>query len=170
MREHRRKEWGRNGEVCLGVREVSGIWGRSGRVYGVSVEVVLKWGKVCWDAERCGGAPTLFYTFFTLLPTPPHSPNTYFHTHPTPPPHPHSPDTSLHFFPHSLPTLSHTFPHLSSPPLTYTSPDTFPSPPPTLPTLTPHTSSQPPRLLQHLIIFNHSPLTKISHFSHLLPN
>ena len=29
--------WGRNGEVCWGVGEVSGMWGRFGRVYGVSV-------------------------------------------------------------------------------------------------------------------------------------
>ena len=41
----------------LGVGEVSRmleVWERCGRVYGVSVEIVLKWGKVCWDAERCG--------------------------------------------------------------------------------------------------------------------
>ena len=42
------------------------VWGRCERVYGVSVKGVLKWGKVFWDAERCGdvgGAHTLFYTF-----------------------------------------------------------------------------------------------------------
>ena len=55
---------------CGGCGEV---WWRYERGYGVSVEVELKWGKVCWDAERCGdvrGAHTLFYTSFTPLPTP----------------------------------------------------------------------------------------------------
>ena len=33
-------------------RECGEGWGRCGKVYGVSVEVVEKWGKVCWDVRR----------------------------------------------------------------------------------------------------------------------
>ena len=128
---------GRNWELCWGGGKV---WEWCGRLYGVSVEVVLKWGKVCWDAERYGdvGEPT---HSSTPLPTPstldghlfPHSPNT------SPP---HSPNTSLHTFSHSPPTSPHfptpltPFLHLSQ----------------HFPTLTPLTFSQPPRLLQHFPI------------------
>ena len=67
--------WGRNGEVCWYVGEVSGMWGSMGEVWKsvwdecegcVEVEEsVLGCGEV-WE---CGGAHTLFYTS-------PHSPNT----------------------------------------------------------------------------------------------
>ena len=38
--------WGR----CRGCGEV---WGRCGRAYRVSVELVGKRGKVCWDVGKC---------------------------------------------------------------------------------------------------------------------
>ena len=128
-------------------------------MYGVSVEIVLKWGKVCWDGERCGVAHALFYTLFTPLPSPStltrhlflHSPNTF-------PPDPLTHLTCLSNFPtftSHLSTLSHYSPlpsHLSS---LYLTPSLH------LPqhflTLTPHTSSQPPRLHQHFPILYHLP-------------
>ena len=114
----------------LGCRGCGEVWERCGRVYGVSVEVVLKWGKVCWDAERCGDVGSQ-HTLLHLSPHPPHSPDTSSHTHLTrlstfshthlPPPHtlshfPTSLTLFLHLpntFPHSLPILSHN-PHASS--------------------------------------------------------
>ena len=53
--------------VVLGCRGCGEVWERCGRVYGVSVEVVSKWGSV-----RCGevwawGEPT---HSSTLFPTP----------------------------------------------------------------------------------------------------
>ena len=138
----------------------------------------MRCGEVWRSVWRCvgksGGSP------HTLLHVPYTSPH-IFHTHPTPLPHPpntsppHSPDTSLDAFPHSPPhtphTFSHTFPHLPPHPSpNFTLPDLFPSPPPTLP----HTHSpyflMNPRLLQHFPILYHLPHTKISLFSHLLPN
>ena len=110
-------------------------------MYGVSVKVVLKWGKVCWDAERCGnvgGAHTLFYTsshtlFIHLTTLPTLTPLHLF-------PHPDSPDTSSHThmtrlstLNSHLPTLPHTLVLTSQSLTTLTSPDTFPSPSPTLP-------------------------------------
>ena len=110
----------------------------------------MKWGKVCWDAERWGESTHSF----TPLPTPstltrhffPHSPNT------SPPHH----LTRLFTLSHThLPTLSHTSPHpshFSSPPPTLTSPDTFPSTTPTLPhTYSPYflTNPTPPPTLPH---------------------
>ena len=135
-------------------------------MYRVSVEVVLKWGKVCWDAERCGdvGVPTHSSTPFLHL-----SPHT-LHTHPTPistfTQHlPHSPDTSFHTFPH-FPTPLTFSPHLSSPPLTFT----FPSPFPTLPHAHSPYFITTPQFPPTLPILYHLPHTKISLFSRLLPN
>ena len=164
--------WERNGVVCwfvgevLGMLETIGLWGRCGEVYGVSVEVVGKWEKVCWDVRRCGevsGTP------HTLL----HLPYTSSHTHPTPlPTRPHSSNTSTSHPSHSPDTYFHT--HLPPP---HTLSHLYSPPPTPLPTLTlpdtfPNTSSQPPRLFQHFLILPmlyHLPHTKISHFSHLLP-
>ena len=42
-----------------GMGKCVGVWGRCGKVYEVSVEIVGKWRKVCWDEGRrdevCGG-------------------------------------------------------------------------------------------------------------------
>ena len=83
--------WGR----C---RRSEEVWGRCGRVYEVSVEIVGKWGKVCWDVRgvgKSGGAHTFFYTS-------PHTRHLF--------PHPHTYPTLL---PHThltrLSTLSHTY-------------------------------------------------------------
>ena len=130
--------WEKNGEVC---------WGRRGRVYGVSVEVV---GKMCWEVWKMWGPHTLFYT----LPHPPHSPDTSPHTHPAPLPHTlHTHLKRFSTLPSHLPTpltpshTPHTFPHL--PPH---SPDTFPTSPPTLTHIhSPHflTVLTPPPTLPH---------------------
>ena len=128
------------------------------RVYGVGVEVVLKWGKVCGDVREPPHS-------FTLFPTPSALTRHFFpHSLNTSSPHPHTHLTRLstlshaHFPSHFPTTPFHTpFLHL----------------PQHFPTLTPHTSSQPPRLFQHfpmLPILYHLPHAKISHFSHLLPN
>ena len=110
------------------------MWGRCGRVHGVSVEIVLKWGKVCWDAERYGdvGGPQ---TLLHLLHTSPHT----LHTHPTlisslTQHLPHSPDTSLYSFPHSPPTSPHS---LTLPHTPHIFPHTFPHFYPHSPHLTP---------------------------------
>ena len=82
---------------CVGEVSRSSLWGRFGRVYGVTVDAVEKWGNVCWNVGRCGESP------HTLL----HLPHTS----------PHSPDTSLHTFPHS-PCIFPHFPTLLTPFLT----------------------------------------------------
>ena len=132
-------------------------------MYGVSVEVVLKWGKVLGCGEMWGSQHTLLH----LSPHPPHSPDTSSHTHPTPLPRtPHSPDTSLHTFSHSPPTSPHslTLPH---------TPHTFPSPPPTLfHTHSPYfltTPTLPPTLPYAPHTLSFTPRQNF-HFSHLLPN
>ena len=79
----------------------------------VSVEVALKWGKVCWDAERCGDVGESTHSSTSLSTLAQHSSSAP----------PHSPDTSLYTFPHSPPTFPLTLPH---------TPHTFPLPPPTL--------------------------------------
>ena len=88
-------------------------------MYGVTVEVVLKWGKVCWDAEKFGdvGEPT---HSSTPLPTP--STLTQ-HLYLAPP---HSPETSLHTFPHSPTTSPHSLTLPTPLHLSFTSPNTFP--------------------------------------------
>ena len=116
------EEWGSVLGYGEGVGDVGRSGGRCGRVYGVSVEVVGKWGKVCWDVGRCGkmwGGPHAFLRLPYTLHSPPHSPNTSLHTPFTP---------------------THTFPHLPH------SPDTFPTPPPTL-SHNPHTSSNTSHIL-----------------------
>ena len=136
-------------------------------MYGVSVEIVLKWGKVCWDAERRGnkgGAHTLFYTS-------PHTLHLFSHSPSTSSPHPHTNLTRLstHFHTHLPPphTLSH-FPTLLTPflPPILTSPDTLPSPPPTLShTHSPYflTTPTPPPTLPHTLSF--TPYPNFSLFS-----
>ena len=115
--------------------------GRCERVYGVSVEIVLKWGKVCWDAERCGGAHTLFYTFFTPLLT--LTRHLFAHSPNTSPTHLTRLSTLSHIYlPHSL-TLPHT-PHIF--------PHTFPHFPPHSPHLTP-----PLHLHQYFPTLLHNP-------------
>ena len=129
---------------------------------GVSVEVVGKCGRCVgmWEGEeKCvgisgevWGEPT---HSSTPLPTLSALTRHLFHT-PT-------------FTQHLYPTPPHSLSHFPTPLPPLISPDTFPSPPQTLR----HTSSQPPRLLQRfpiLPILYHLPHTKISHFSHLLPN
>ena len=156
-------------------------------------EVEGKWGKECWDVgsvKKCvGRCGKVWGSLHTLLHFPHTSPHT-LHTHPTPfptppiltphlsPTPPHSPDTLLHnclhsphTFPHSLTLFHtpHTFPHFL--PHAHLTP--YPHLPQYFPTLTPYTSSQSPHLLQYfpiLPVLYHLPHTKISHFSHLLPN
>ena len=136
---------------------------------------------MCWGVEKCVGRCEKVRGAHALLYTSPHISSHTPRTHPTPLPtltqhlFPYLSDSSRYTSSHSpLPTLSHTS-HLSphSPDtsphthltLSYTSlnisPHSLSSFSPTLPTTLPHTT---PYLLYHL------PLTKISHFSHLLPN
>ena len=109
----------------------------------------------------CVGVPTHSSTSsLHLYPHPPHSPDTYFHTHPTPLPHTPPPPLTWHVSPHfatlishlphslTLPHIPHIFSHtfLTSPHihftwhLPFTSPNTFLH---SLPILshTPHASS-----------------------------
>ena len=126
------EEWGSVLGYGEGVGDVGRSGRRCGRVYGVSVEVVGKWGKECWDVGRCGkmwGGPHTFLRLPYTLHSPPHSPNTSLHT----------PFIPTH-------TSPHTFPHLPH------SPDTFPTPPPTL-SHNPHTSSNTSPYFPYFIIY-----------------
>ena len=133
----------------------------------MSVEVLGKWGKVCWDEGRCG---EVWYKVW-LEPT--HSSTHTLHNHSTPFPtliqhlSPHSPETSLTTLPHSSHTSTHfpTSPHPLHLSLYFPSPSLTP-----LPHTHSRTSPQAPHLLQHFPILYHLPHTKIFHVSYLLPN
>ena len=141
--------WGGRGDCgeCVGVRR--SVWGGVEKFVG-SPHTFLHFPHISIHTPRTH--PTLlpiltqhlFHIYLIAV-------FTFLHTHLT------SPLTISFSLPHSI-SLQH-------------------SPPPTLPHITlhisSHTSSQPPHLLQHFPIFTLSfrlPLTKISHFSHLLPN
>ena len=115
------KMWGRIGEVCWVVGEVSGMWGSMGEVWK-SI-----WGKCggCGEKRKmCGKVRSVWGNVGE--PTHSFTPLSHPHTHPTP-----LPTLPWHVFLHfptltsHLPILSHTFPH---PYHTLTSSDTFPSP------------------------------------------
>ena len=122
---------------------------------------MLKWGKVCWDAERCGkvgGAQTLFYT----------SPHT-LHTHPTslptftqhPPSHLDTNLTRLSTFSHTHLPPPHTLSHFPTPLTPFLTPPHSPNLTPSLhlpqhfPTHSPYffTTPTPPPTFPHTSSF-----------------
>ena len=131
------EEW----RSVLGCKGGIGMWGRYGSLCGVSVKIVLKWGKVCWGAGMWRSPHTLLHLLYTSPPTStltrhlfPHSPNT-------------SP-TRLYTLSHThLPTLSHTFQHSSHFPHTF-----------------PHLPLHSPHLTSFFHLPQHFPRTHSPHF------
>ena len=122
-------------------------------VYGVSVGIVGKWGKMCWDEGRCGkewGSP---HTLLHLSLHPRHSPDTSPHTRPTPLPHIYlTRYSTLTSYLRTLFHTPHTFPHLSLPPSSPHSLRTLPHNPHTFSNTSPYFIIYPmPKFLTFLI-------------------